>query len=74
MAACKKESIVTNPCTTEALGVWWCLQLARTQGFLILEIQTDAMDMFSILLIGGEGYDNCRGGYYLTSCLPLYPA
>ena len=43
MAVCKKESIVTDPCRTEALGVRWCLQLARDQGLQNLEIQTDAL-------------------------------
>jgi hypothetical protein len=40
---CKKETIVTDPCMAEALGVRWCLQLACDQGLQKLEIQTDAL-------------------------------
>jgi hypothetical protein len=43
MEACLKESIVTDPCMTEDLGVRWCLQLARDQGLQRVKIQTDAL-------------------------------
>lgn len=43
MIVCKKESIATDPCMVEALGVRQCLQLARDQGLQKLEIQTDAL-------------------------------
>jgi hypothetical protein len=43
MVVCKKESIDIDPCMSEALGVKWCLQLARDQGLQKLEIQTDAL-------------------------------
>jgi hypothetical protein len=50
MATCKKENIVTDPCMAEALGVRWCLQLARNQGMQSVQIQTDALVVAECIL------------------------